>query len=75
MYKRYDIVLFDVKNGRAQDEKSQWDREDRKNKRDGENGKVERDRGGYYRNKVYLVIGESSGFKENIYHHKIYQCH
>lgn len=75
MYKRHDIVLFDVKNGRVQDEKSQRDREDRKNKRGGENRKVERDRRGYYRNKVYLVIGKSSDSKENVYHHKIYQCH
>lgn len=72
VYKPYDVTAFSPKNGRAKYEKSQRDREDRKDKKDGENKKSERDRGGHRGNKVNLVVEESSGFKANVYYHKLY---
>ncbi len=70
VYQRHDVAPFSPKSGRAQYGNSQRGGEDGKGKRGRENEKGER---GHRRNKVDLVVEESSGFKASDYYHIIYQ--
>ena len=75
VYKRYDVAPLGLKNGRAQYGENQRDREDGKNKRGGENGKGKKGGGGYCRNEVKPMVGESSDSDTSIYYHIIYRCY
>ena len=75
VYKCHNIILLGPKNGRIQYGKGQKSGEDEKDKKSGENGRVERGGRDYCRNKVNLVVEESSSFKLSVYHHIIYWCY
>ncbi len=74
VHQRHDVAPFDPKSRRAQYGNSQRGGEDGKGKRSGENGKGERGGGGHRRNKVDLVVEESSDSEANDYYHIIYNC-
>lgn len=65
IYQHHDVITFSPKSRRAQYRKGQRDRENRKGERGGED---------HQRNKVDLVVGESSGSEASVYYHIIYLC-
>lgn len=75
VYKCYDVVPFCLKSGKAQDEKGQRGGKDGKDKRGRENRRDERGKGGHCRNKVNLVVQQSSDSEISVYHHIIYRCY
>ena len=75
IYKHHNIAPFGPKSEKAQYGESQKGGENRKDKGDGENGRVERSGRGYCENKINLIVGKSSGSKASVYHHIIYQCY
>lgn len=73
-YKYYDVTPLGFKSGRLQYGKGQRGREDRKDKRSGENEGSERGRGSHWQNKVNPMVREISGAEASAYHHIIDQC-
>lgn len=65
VHQYHDIILFGPKSRRAQYEKGQRDRENRKDKKSIRS---------YHENKVDLVVRESSNFETNVYYYIIYCC-
>ncbi len=73
LHQHYNIITLSPKSKRAQYREGQKGRKYEKDNRDGENRKSERNREGYWGNKINSVVGEDSGFEISIYYHIIYR--
>lgn len=71
MYKRHDGAPFSPKSRRTNYGERQMGGENEKDKRVGENRRVERGKKEYRGNKVNPMVGESSGFQASVYYHMI----